>query len=492
MWRPFIAAALLLAAVVPASAQSTYQTTNIKAAQEALVRLGYDPGPVDGKWSKPTGVAMNALREANGLPAAKAFSGSSLELIHRLSPGATTLPKPGILISDPVGRRTFIAGLHETDKARALCQGPVGPDDEELSKYLDGAPPAKVTTSSSPSLGYITRDEDWYTPVIHAVMASHNACIAGDDASCSNVVAFMSKWAAADALKPGAKRNQKAFEDISWIGNSLLRNLTFAYADARKLVKVAPADDAAILDWLKQRIDEYHYIIPSGNPVTSINYTEASNHALADMMPAMAFGAMVGDRPMMEDAFKTYRVALDSMRDDGSLPTETRRGARSLHYSSFQLSQLLATEEVARTQGIDLTVDDAITGKTIPKAVTFMLDALENFDKVTPYAKANVGAGPSADYKLPFFKPLHMGWLPAYFARYGNDDNMKRMVTFKFDARACSKDSVGADKFPQQACALGVPSMRKFLSVWETSDVPYMGYSAFCLQGVALKDWPLH
>src|SRR5690606_33037196 len=126
---------------------------------------------------------------------------------------------------------------------------------------------------------------------------AHNACIAGSDNACQNIVTMMSTWADADAMKPGAKRSSaRQFDDISWIGNSLLRNFIFAYADARRLVTIDPGKDAAVLDWLKERVDEYHHVISSGNRPGSTDFSEASNHALANMMPAEAFGAMIGDR----------------------------------------------------------------------------------------------------------------------------------------------------------------------------------------------------
>src|SRR5262245_61335308 len=106
--RHLILAALLFALAAPALAAPPYQKDVITAAQEALVRLGYDPGAIDGAWGAKARAAMNALREANGLPPAKDFTGSSLALIHKLSPGPTTLPNPGLLITDPVARQSVL------------------------------------------------------------------------------------------------------------------------------------------------------------------------------------------------------------------------------------------------------------------------------------------------------------------------------------------------------------------------------------------------
>jgi len=487
-----IAVAGVLAVTFCSSAmaeEASYQAQTVVAAQEALVRLGYDPGPVDGKWGGAARKAMNELREANGLPAVKDFVGSSLALVHRLSPGATTLPHPGTLIVDPVERRKIVEAVPEYDEQKPLCM-PKGADDELIGDIVAAVPVAVVEAKVNQSLGYVTHSDDWYTPIVQGVMAGHSACIAGSDNDCKAVVDLLSNWADANALKPGAKRSQKAFQTMAWIGNTILRTLTFAYADARKLASVEPAEDAKILDWLKRRIDEYHYIFPSGNDPASTDYYEAGNHALADMMPAMAFGAMVGDRSMMEPAFATWREVLRVMRDDGSLPNETKRGARALHYTNFQIGQLLSTAEVARMQGIDPSGDEAKSGKTIQKAVGFLLDAYENFDLVAPYSKKNEGS-PSRDYTLQYANAGHIGWVPAYFAHFGKDENVARMSKLVLDDRICSDASLDENKLSRQYCEGGTPTFLRLLNMWEPVPSNTMGYSAFCLQGVPRSQWPL-
>src|SRR5262245_52143514 len=86
--------AIVVLAHAPASAAPIYAKPTIQTAEEALVRLGYQVGKPDGVWDAKTEGAMNALRAANGLPPAKGFSGSSLALLHKLSPGGQTLPHP--------------------------------------------------------------------------------------------------------------------------------------------------------------------------------------------------------------------------------------------------------------------------------------------------------------------------------------------------------------------------------------------------------------
>ena len=500
MRRQWIGLAILfwaaLSTVTSLSAEP-YGPATVMAAQEALTRLGYDVGNADGKWGAKSRKALNELREKNGLPPADGFAGSSLELIHRLSPGATTLPHPGIMVTDPVERRAFLTLPANTSVARtSWCPAKVDEVDT-LGQLLARQPVAVVNSTSGPQ-GYITHGDDWFTPIMQTLIGAHDLCLVGVDESCKEIVSLMSKWASADALAPGAKRSQERFEDISWIANSFLRNFIFAYADARKLTPVGATEDAAILDWLKRRIDEYHYIRPSGQEFGTINYTEASNHALAHMMPALAFGALVGDRSMMEGAFDTWRTVLETMRADGSLPLEARRGARSLQYTNFQLAQLISTAEVAWSQDIDLYAQAPSAEKTIPKAVEFLLDAYENFDTVEPYAKANIAA-PSDDYSIPYIIQMHVGWLPTYFARFGADDNVRRMGTLTIDARICSSEATSENKLSRadRVCAGNTGEPVSFVSMLalgggNVGEAPnyFMGYPAQCLQGQT-PSWPV-
>jgi hypothetical protein len=491
--KALIVTCLLLVAL-PSFAQETYQKPTVAAAQEALTRLGYDVGEVDGLWGSKTRAALNELRLQNGLAPADDFVGSSLALIHRLSPGETTLPNPGIVVADAGERRAFLSLPENRVNAANWCPAKVD-EVPSLAELLEQDPVAVVSTSAGPK-NYISHGDDWMTPIAQTVLGAHNRCIAGDDGRCEDIIRLLSDWAAADALEPAiSPRASGEFDNISWMANSLLRSFIFAYADARQLVPVDPAEEAVVLDWLKRRIDQYNYIHSAGHGPGSIRYTEASNHALAAMMPGMAFGALVGDRSMMEGAFETWQLALSEMRPDGSLPTETKRGARSLQYSNFQLAQLISTAEVAQAQGIDL-YGQASPEQSIPKAVDFLLDAYEDFDVVAGYAEVNEGS-PSDDYTIPYIIQMHFGWMPAYYEQFGADENIDRMSTMMIDPRICSPEAEDENKLSgaDRICAGDEPvPFHKVLdlgggSVGEAANY-FMGYPAQCLQGVT-RSWPV-
>ena len=200
---------------------------------------------------------------------------------------------------------------------------------------------------------------------------------------------------------------------------------------------------------------------------------------------------------MMEGALGNWRLALSNLRLDGSMPTETRRGARSLQYTNFQLAQLISTAEVAHNQGIDLYAD-ATGEQSIPKAVEFLLSAYEDFDVVSEYASVNEGS-PSDDFTIPYIIQMHFGWLPSYYARFGADNNIERMSTLLIDERICSDEGQGENKMSRsdRVCSGNSGQPVPFTRMLDLSGGTvgegannFMGYPAQCLQGTT-KSWPV-
>ncbi|MGV3491331.1 MAG: alginate lyase family protein [Devosia sp.] len=469
MFRRLMTAVVLASAfVTPAFA---YEEATVRTAQEALIRLGYDPGPVDGQWGGKTRAALNEVRANEGLPPAQDFSGSSLWLIHKLSPGPTTLPHPGQLLTDLVERRKFLQV--RSSVATRLCD--VGawmrPDEEPVRETI-----RPINTAN----GYITANDDWYSGIWEGLVESQAMCIINKKNYCDVPIALATNWADADAIKPGARPGQNGAQDVYWIGNATMSSVIFAYATAATFKEVDPVTHAEILDWMKRRVDDYHSSKFGANtPVGSIDNGQTSNHALARMMPAFLFGALVGDRSMMQPALDSWNLVLTSMREDGSLPTETRRGARWFQYSTVHIGQLLAVAQVAKMQGIDLVPPNDT--QTIPQALSFLVAAIQDFDLAVPYSKANQGS-PSNDYTIPFIRNFQMGILPAYRALYGEDENILALRDATVDERLCSPAAMKENK--GNLCEkMGQPpySFSRMLGQMEQQPHHHMGYPAGCM-----------
>ena len=465
----------------------SYVSPTVLAAEQALVRLGYDIGTPDGKWDKKSNKAMNELRAANGLPSEANFTGSSLALIHRLSPGTDTLPSPGLFVTDVKVRRAELATAPAI--VTSQCKSIIG-----QGTMISFAKPIATIDRFKLTNGVLRGDDDWFSAYWDTFLGAESDCLAGNDRTCKAIVDYTIKSASTNAFAPVHNPpTGQANEDEKWVANVLLRDLIVAYGIARQFAPPSPVDDATVLDWLKRRVDLYHNIVPGSYTIGDRNSAKHNNHGLAHVLSAFVFGVLVGDRAMMQPALETYREILEGIRVDGSIPTETRRGSAWFHYSNVQISQLLMLAEMASAQGIDADNGLADPRFTIPHAVSFLLDGLHDFDIARPYAKANEQPtfGPASE--PPRINGLQISWLPAYIARFGEDDNVERMRTMTVDPEVCSPASVNKDKL--EASAIAICGLKKdvpvtFSELFLMSDlrsIGHLGYAAGCMQ--ATSDW---
>ncbi len=160
-----------------------------------------------------------------------------------------------------------------------------------------------------------------------------------------------------------------------------------------------------------------------------------NNHALLGASVAAAWGALTGEPELLRRALAVYRATLVTMRDDGSLPLETARGARALWYQRHALSSLVVIDTIAAVQGIDAGAG-LPPGRDLHRAVRFLLDAIADPRRVLDYALANVRPGPSRN---PYVQDLsflrrrptgrhYMAWAEIYLARFPMRAESRRLA----------------------------------------------------------------
>ena len=152
----------------------------------------------------------------------------------------------------------------------------------------------------------------------------------------------------------------------------------------------------------------------------------------------MSYGAWSNNKKYFKTGVDQWFITLKSMRRDGSLPIETRRGARALFYHGRPLSALVQLAERAAVQGIDLYNRAPRRNKTIHHAVAFFLNAVEKPELVLKYAKTNKAPGPSKNYKVQYLgsSGSTMGWIAPYISRFPDHPNSKRLRARKSSAHS--------------------------------------------------------
>lgn len=263
-------------------------------------------------------------------------------------------------------------------------------------------------------------------PFSRAVMAATAAGFGADDAGAREVLArLLRDWAVADALTGGFPLTDNARYAL----DRALLPVIAGFALLRGDPVLAPADALVVERWLGRLV---HAPREAGSEPRE---TDRNNHAYLRGSVRAAWAALTGDAAGFAEAVSVYRDALADMRRDGSLPLETRRGARALWYQRHALASLVAIAEMAALQGRDLYGLE-VSGRDLHLAVRFLLDGIDDPDRVRRYAKANVRPGPESDYRRQDLTFLlrrghgrhYMAWAEIYMARFPGRPESRRLL----------------------------------------------------------------
>lgn len=173
----------------------------------------------------------------------------------------------------------------------------------------------------------------------------------------------LSAWASAGALATATPRNVM----------SVLKPVSLFWPVLAEDSVLLQADRAVISNWL---LPLYEMVSSSmnlwdwrGTEAASIRMTRAITNA--------------NDREF-QLVVERYYLALKQMRADGSLPMEAQRGPCALNYTNLAVSSMVTIAELAAVQGYDL-YNLETDGKSLAKAIGFLLDAYENPALIAKY-----------------------------------------------------------------------------------------------------------
>ena len=76
---------LIVTAIIFLSTQATYADSRVKAVQQKLSELGYQPGVADGIWGKNSEAALNQFLSSKGLTFDGKIDTNELELLEIFS-----------------------------------------------------------------------------------------------------------------------------------------------------------------------------------------------------------------------------------------------------------------------------------------------------------------------------------------------------------------------------------------------------------------------
>jgi len=178
---------------------------------------------------------------------------------------------------------------------------------------------------------------------------------------------------------------------------------------------------AAIRRWL-DRLVRWRGPERSSDPTRP---SSRNNHRYLRDSVTMAWGATIGDNALFFTGIDRFRIALEQMRADGSLPLETDRGSRALFYQRHAVSSLVAIAEMAAAQGYDLYAMRSRDGHDLHQMIRFLVDGIDDPTILAPYTEARQYLG-FLDRRG--HDRHYMAWFEAYRARFPESDLTRRLA----------------------------------------------------------------
>ena len=336
-----------------------------------------------------------------------------------LPSNSIVITRPGVVAVDALARREELTAAG----ALTMCGGLVAP----------GA--ARVLNTVDAPRGYGL--DERYTRIAESFRQLGASCLRGLESACTRIQDSAMGWARRSELGgPTGSRDAPLFWNATMTVNMrLLAPMIAALGVAEQFSPFGSADRRVLDSWLKRKVGEYEHGMRGagsykGGKHGTTARRAAHNHAVQSSLAAMSYGAWTNDRKYFKTGVDQWFITLKSMRRDGSLPIETRRGARALFYLGRTLSALMQLAERASVQGIDLYAYAPNKEKTIHRAVGFFIDAIENPGLVLKYARTNKSPGPSKNYKVQDLGGVGstMGWIAPYVRRFPDHANTRRLT----------------------------------------------------------------
>ncbi|EPE94407.1 alginate lyase family protein [Rhizobium grahamii] len=319
-----------------------------------------------------------AVRHGLAILALFLASGAILPL-DTLAAGSQPMDSGYQGLFDVAARKAFLAQKSSSD-ARTACLA-VDAD----AKWMDIDVIKGLTTTE----GYGTdRSGNQYA---FAVMVLSGRALAGDKRAEDMLKRFLLKWADAGAFSETEK-----VHDAYYALKRLMLPTVVAFSIIRD--GLSDEDKQKLVAWIDPLVRRTDQIFEG-----SVDY---NNHRyLADSV-LMAWGSLTGDRALYQKGIDRFRIILDDARADGSLPLETRRGARALWYMRQSLTSMTVMAEVANGAGDNLFDSTAAADgskKSMWTVLSYWMNGMTNPILVNAYSAENYIPGPEQDFLKPDF-----------------------------------------------------------------------------------------
>lgn len=230
----------------------------------------------------------------------------------------------------------------------------------------------------------------------------------GDRSAAQCAMAWLAKFAA-DGVLTGAISSNQARYVQGWIMGAFAATalkIRTGTGSSRETMRVG--------DWLARMAD------------TQVAYYEAragkidgrNNHRYWAGFAMMAVGILSERQGLFDWGVASFRIGIDQITRDGTLPLEMQRGARALHYHLFAAAPLVAIAELAAANSMDLYSEE---NHALPRLVHRALGGVDDsafFTEKTGQEQEPVGVDAAAvGWAAPYAQRFHDRQVAAFVAR---------------------------------------------------------------------------
>jgi len=219
-------------------------------------------------------------------------------------------------------------------------------------------------------------------------------------AAAACALSWLDGWAKANALTEMRSR-QASHNQGQAVGG-----IALAYLQIRNAPGLPDEPKKRIEAWLNKLGHQVAEAMDKNDGVSGRN-----NHRYWNGLSAIAAGIASNDQKLIRWGADSARIGIRQITQDGALPLELNRAKRARDYHAFAAEPLIATAELARTQGIDLYAEN---DKALSRLVNRVVESFTDpsfFEKATgqeqePYT--GDGTVPSS----------RIAWLEIYQSRF--------------------------------------------------------------------------
>lgn len=251
------------------------------------------------------------------------------------------------------------------------------------------------------------------------------------DRMCSQIIESLGRVVDGDYYKP----NQ--WGKATWtLGFSMSTRIGFPMLMALETAKTHLGESRSLIDIEKR----FHRWLDARAKKASTFYENKPDNLWANQDTAWAifYGSYLlqrGDNKGLAVVDEAVGRVLNSLRPDGSIPMETKRGAMALHYTALEMSNLLRGLMILRAN----SAEDSKKIEAFETALVFYLDALQDLEKVDDYAAENVMAGrPNPKEQNLSSLSGGIGMVRLYIDKFDKPELFNRLAAMLLDQRICA------------------------------------------------------